>query len=286
LGVTRKNLLKSPASILKNNPLQLETYTHAQEISFHEIIVPGRSHESYYSLTVIPLRNDQDELIGRLFSFRDITALKRSENELRYLSNRLIEIQEEERQSISRELHDDIGQLLTYAMLLVDRMAKKSDQKTTEEMKEVIREGITKVRNLSSTLSPRQLKDAGLQEALVSLIDEFVRRTEVKVDFYHSVGLEIIPYDLALAVFRIVQESLTNIARHSKANEVKVNLTKQTGKLSVDIIDNGAGFEISSIDKSTGLTGMRERALAMHGKFAISSSKGMGTRITVVFPLP
>jgi signal transduction histidine kinase len=134
-------------------------------------------------------------------------------------------------------------------------------------------------------LSPLLLRSAGLLQALVSLIEEYTSRTNIKVEFDHMDGLEEVPEDVALASYRIMQESLTNVARHAKASEVKIRLYREPGKLRLEVADNGSGFNPKEKEHTTGLTGMRERALALGGELTIESNHGQGTRVVAELPL-
>ncbi len=187
---------------------------------------------------------------------------------------------------LSGKEHDEVGQVLTYASLLADKMSRKPDEKVASELKSSIREAIREIRTLSASLAPRLLRSAGLLDALRSLFTEFTGRTQVNVDFQCGEDIGELPDEVALAGYRIVQESLTNIARHSGANEVVVRLTREPDRLSLEIADNGSGFDVSAVKSSVGLTGMKERALALGGELTIISSPGKGTRILAELPLP
>ncbi len=222
-----------------------------------------------------------------LYSYREHLEQLVAERtrELRDLAHRLVDAQEKERAAIGSSLHDEIGQFLTYTTLLIDKAARKPDIKILEEAKATVQEAISKIRDLSSMLSPHLLRSAGLIEALVSLIEDFTRRTKVKVDFSYNDGLNTIPEEAALACYRIVQESLTNIIRHAQATAVKVQLNHNQESLHLEIYDNGSGFEPDTMKRATGLTGMRERALALGGEFVIESGPGKGTKVIAIIPL-
>lgn len=205
--------------------------------------------------------------------------------ELRDLAHRLVDAQEKERAVIGSALHDEIGQLLTYTTLLIDRAARKQDPKILVETKSIIQDAISRIRDLSSMLSPKLLRSAGLSQALTSLVEDYTRRTKIKVDFSHSEGLDGISEEVSLACYRILQESLTNTIRHAKATEVKVLLSCDHDSMRLEVVDNGIGFEPEMMKKATGLTGMRERALALGGDFFIESGPGKGTQIIAKIPL-
>ncbi|MBE0481464.1 MAG: PAS domain-containing protein, partial [Dehalococcoidia bacterium] len=206
--------------------------------------------------------------------------------ELRELAHRLVRAQEQERARIGSELHDEIGQLLTYTTLLIDRAMRKPEPPLLAQAKSTIQEAISGIRNLSSMLSPSLLRSAGLVRALFSLTEEYARRTNIPVEFNHDNRLEEkVPEDVALAGYRIAQEALTNVARHAGASEVKMQLSCEAGWLRLEVADNGSGFDPGAVRSSTGLTGMRERALALGGRLSLDSCTGRGTRIIAEIPL-
>ncbi len=235
------------------------------------------------NVLMLRLKEAEDQL-RRQRDYLERTVAERT-RELRELSHRLVDAQENERTTIGNELHDEIGQLMTYATLLIDRAARKPDQQTLTEAKSTVQDAISKIRNLSSMLSPHLLRSVGLLQALVSLSEEFMQRTNIKVDFNHADRLEEVPEDVALASYRIIQESLTNVARHAKASEVKIRLYREPGKLRLEVADNGSGFNPKEKEHTTGLTGMRERALALGGELTIESNYGQGTRVVAELPL-
>ncbi len=225
------------------------------------------------------LRHHRDHLEG---------LVRERTRELRNLSHRLITAQEDERNLIGNELHDQIGQHLTYTTLLLDQLAHKHGLKESPELlsaRGAVQDAIGNIRNLSNLLSPRLLRSSGLIVALDSLIEEYTRNTRIPVGFHHEVDLDALSKELALACFRLIQESLTNIARHAKAGRVEVSLSSTKDKLHLEISDDGVGFDIMKMEHSTGLTGMRERALALGGELVIKSTPGKGTRIAADFLL-
>jgi PAS domain S-box-containing protein len=253
--------------------------------------------------TVNTFRDRKGRLGGTVSIFHDNTERKQAEaelqlhrknledlvnertRELRRLSHRLVDAQEKERTTIGNELHDEIGQYLTYATLLISRAVRDPQPELLTQAKSAVQEAIAKIRVLSSLLSPRLLNSAGLQMALSSLTEDYTRHTEMKVDFSHSDQLEDVNEEAALAIYRITQESLTNVARHAKASEVKVTVSRQPGSVRLEVIDNGEGFDVKDKTHTTGLTGMRERALALGGTLVIDSSAGHGTSIRVEIPV-
>ncbi|MET3134223.1 PAS domain S-box-containing protein [Oxalobacteraceae bacterium GrIS 1.11] len=232
---------------------------------------------------------------------RDITErkqvhqqLERSFSQLRQLSATLQTIREEERKHIARELHDDLGQLLATLRLDLTLLQQQVRDRPGSapilgSMDELIVTAITSLRRIASNLRPRALDEGGLYFALQSLRQEFITR--------HPISLELLAdeADLTLddaystAIYRIVQESLTNIARHAQARHVTVALNRVDSELAIAIQDNGRGIEDSDMDKaeSFGLLGMRERVWGLHGHINIGANEdNCGTRIDIVLPLP
>ncbi len=204
--------------------------------------------------------------------------------ELRRLSHRLIDVQEKERNLIGSELHDQLGQYLTYTTLLIEQMERKHESPELTNAKAAVHEAIGKIRNLSSMLSPRLLRSDGLLIALASLVEEYERNTKIDVEFIHDAALHALPRDVALACYRIIQESFTNAARHAKADRLTLRLSSQKYCVRLDVRDDGVGFDPQRTEHSVGLTGMRERALALGGELKIVTGLGKGTRIAAEIP--
>jgi PAS domain S-box-containing protein len=237
---------------------------------------------------------------GRIYTIilRDITErkqvqeqLEQSYSQLRELSAALQTIREEERKHIARELHDDLGQLLATLrgdLALLQRHAghNANARKLQAGMDELLMSAISSLRRIASNLRPRALDEGGLYFALESLRQEFIERNNIDctLDAYEE---DLILDDAySTAIFRIVQEALTNIARHAEAGKVALSLYRQDAALHVSIHDDGRGIAEQDMDKASsfGLIGMRERVWALHGDIAIVSDGG--TRIMIRLPLP
>jgi signal transduction histidine kinase len=229
------------------------------------------------------MRKRAEEELAHYHSHLEHLVRERT-HELRELAHRLVDAQEKERAEIGISLHDEIGQLLTYTTLLIDKAARKPDAERLQEAKGIVQEAISKIRDLSSMLSPRLLRSAGLAQAASSLIEEFSRRTTLPVDFDCNEGLDKISEEAALACYRIIQESLTNILRYANATRVKVRLMHDSNEVRLEVNDDGIGFDPQKMKRTTGITGMRERALALGGEFKINSAPGRGTHVIAVIP--
>ena len=211
---------------------------------------------------------------------------------LEALSRRLVEIQETERAEIARQIHDEIGQLLTGIKLLIaaDAEGKGQGGSASErriEMMRIVNELIGRLRDLSMNLRPPMLDEIGLIAALRWHFERYTERTGVRVSFQHEQAEIRFPAAMEITGFRIVQEALTNVARHSGAKEALVNITTDQKFLKLRIEDSGVGFRRTTEVKasSAGLIGMKERALLIGGHFSFESAPGAGTRILVELPL-
>lgn len=209
---------------------------------------------------------------------------------LRALSLRLVEVQEAERRYIARELHDEIGQMLTGLKLQLDlceRQTADSMRKSLGEARELVSDLLNQVRKLSLDLRPQILDDLGLLAALDWHIKRFSKQTALRVDFKHELPPGRLPGQLETAIFRIVQEALTNVARHAGTNEAQVRLWVNGNRIGLRVADQGRGFEATkSLNRlSSGLVGMRERANLVGGEFLMESSPGRGTTLSVELPL-
>ena len=239
---------------------------------------------------------------GRFLSvIRDLTERVKAQEELeesykaiRQLTDHLQNVREEERTHIAREIHDELGQQLTVLKMDVSWLNKKigtaADDPVKQKMKDLLEmlDGTVKtVRRISSELRPSLLDDLGLEAAMEWQLAEFEKRSAVKTVFKGS-GEELkLPDAVKTGLFRIFQESLTNVARHADAKKIKVDLEKQDGKIVLRIIDNGRGFDQDKItDKRTlGILGMKERTAMIGGTYTIISTPGKGTTVMVVIPL-
>jgi len=218
--------------------------------------------------------------------------LSRSHDQLRQLSAALQTIREEERTHIARELHDDLGQIL--ASLRMDlNLLQQADGTSFESLRLMqgmeanLVTAITSLRRIASNLRPRALDEGGLFFALQGLRDDFIERYGIPCMLLADEAELRLDDAASTAIFRIVQEALTNIARHAEAGNVTMNLFRLNGELLVTIRDNGRGIRPEDMEKaeSLGLIGMRERVWAMQGEISISAEEPSGTRIDIVLPV-
>ncbi len=232
--------------------------------------------------------------------FTDITERKRaseaitSQNQrIQEMSRKLLEVQEREKHLLSAELHDDLGQSLTSLKLMLELIGKtastKSRQAKISAARELLSELMNKVRNLSLDLRPAMLDDFGLFPALRWLLDRYQSQTGISItcDFDPQCTSRYQPH-IETAAFRIIQEALTNVARHASVNHATVKIS-DNGHLSIEIADLGAGFDLvetsRNVSACTGLSGMQERAHLLGGNVDILTAPGAGTRILASIPL-
>lgn len=235
----------------------------------------------------------------------DITERKLTEQELqqvyaqsRSLLARLETVREEERAHLAREIHDNLGQMMTGLKLdfswLEKRMARMKEENLRQEMEpklgeiaQLLEETIQTVRNIATDLRPGVLDAFGLRAAIDWQVREFERRNGITCFSKLCQDPKHLPRETATALFRILQEILTNITRHAKADLVKVEMTKTGGEIRLMVADNGIGMSEGQAcsPKSLGLLGMRERALIMGGSVTVASEKGCGTTVKVRMPI-
>lgn len=218
--------------------------------------------------------------------------LTRSHDQLRQLSAALQTIREEERTHIARELHDDLGQIL--ASLRMDLTLLQQAAGTPEDslhlmrgMEQNLLTAITSLRRIATNLRPRALDEGGLYFALKGLVEDFVERYGIPCTLLADEAELRLDDAASTAIFRIVQEALTNIARHAEASSVTMNLFRSNSELLVTIRDDGRGILPEDMEKaeSLGLIGMRERVWAMNGEISITSDEPPGTRVDIVLPV-
>jgi PAS domain S-box-containing protein len=232
---------------------------------------------------------------------RDITlrkqaedALLASQRELRELSARVLEAREDEKARIARELHDELGQLLTALKMDLSalRIAVSPNEETgkrLDEMGRLLDQTVAATRRISADLRPLMLDDLGLADAASWLVDDFGKRYGIaaRIELPGEGALENLPKNVSTTVYRAIQESLTNIARHSGAKNAWVVMAAENGSLEVEVEDDGRGIGQDDVAKSRslGLKGMRERIAFLGGAFEVARAPRGGTRLRIKVPL-
>jgi signal transduction histidine kinase len=218
--------------------------------------------------------------------------IRATEDELRRLSNDLVRTQEEERKSLSRELHDEVGQMLTALRMEMGRLERAhvvgspTFGATAAEGKSLIDRMMRFVRDLAMGLRPSMLDDLGLQPALAWQAREFSRRYNVPVDLHVDGDLEDLPDPHRTCIYRVVQEALTNCAKHSGATAIDIAVRRSGGGLEATVRDNGVGIMPSSGHRGLGLTGIKERVKEMQGTVTIERDPAGGTLLQAILPVP
>lgn len=231
---------------------------------------------------------------------RDITEskqreaeLRRSREELRRLSRAQEDLLEQERRRIARDLHDELGQTLTALKLSLGVAVNDMRELTPahllrlEDMIRFVDGAVEKVREISSNLRPSILDDLGFEAAAEWFLDECASRAGLTVDWHSgALGEGRVKGEVATALFRILQECMTNVSRHSNASSVRVDYREDDGDLSLEVSDNGEGFDPGRVKQSGfGLVGIRERVAMLNGNLTVESAIGKGVRIRVELPL-
>jgi signal transduction histidine kinase len=234
--------------------------------------------------------------LGPLKNAQLLEQLKAQSEQLRKLSWKLIEVQEETLRQVARDLHDEFGQILTAIGTMLGRAGAKGLEKDSlfvqevEHVKKIVEDTLQTVRDGSQIFRPAILDDFGLEQTLEWFALQFTRQTGIDVHFEGRMVDEFFPAEDAIHVYRIVQEALSNVARHSNCDEAWVTLEKNGGELNLEIRDHGAGFDPrAEMDRASGegvgLMGMRERAEHLKGTLSIDAAPGKGTTVRVRIPL-
>jgi PAS domain S-box-containing protein len=253
----------------------------------------------WFLVRTAPLRDEQENLVrwyGVAIDIEDSRRAKETLNqsyeEIRRLTRHLQKVREEERTSIAREIHDELGQQLTGIKMDVAWIDKKTaPEKTTikSKLKNIISllDGSNRsVRKILNELRTGILDDDGLLEALEFQGRQFTERTGIPVEFTATETAIKLPEEIATCIFRVYQESLTNIMRYAEANKVLTSLKLVDNLIIVTIRDDGKGFDTLAVenDRSFGILGMKERIAAVHGTFELVSATGKGTSIIISIP--
>ena len=248
----------------------------------------------------IVIRDELDRIVGHFGIQRDVTdrhladaQIRASRQQLRALATRLQKVREEERTQIAREFHDELGQALTGLKLDLAWMKNRlpRDHEAIQQcvsVMERIDQTITSVRRIATELRPSVLDQLGLAAAIEWLGQEFATRTGIEVNADLCVEGCSVPDDLGSSAFRILQESLTNVARHAGAKHVTIRMIQRDDELTLEVLDDGVGMPAERLEGTTslGLIGMRERALACGGELSIDGTPGKGTTVLLRVPLP
>ena len=217
--------------------------------------------------------------------------------EARELSKKILAMQEEGRHRISRDLHDEIGQFsvsLGSALNIIEKEIGKRNFDTTlrliKDAKKILTDTTNKIRTLFIDLRPAELDMLGLPSVLRELFSHYTKSYPLNIKFRENIGSIRIKDDVAITMYRVIQEAFNNIVKHAKAKNVKIGLLLKKGEINFTIEDDGMGFDADAFFKEAnvgkfGLRGMRERVDLLNGKFLLQSKSKNGTKISVIFPV-
>jgi PAS domain S-box-containing protein len=240
----------------------------------------ARLAQAFANQAVVAIEN------ARLFE-----QVRKGRERLQALSEKLVEIQETERRLIAHELHDKIGQELTglqFILLLGKEGTETERNRSFDEAQALVSNLMSEVREMSLNLHPAMLDDLGLLPTLKGHFDRFQQQTGIQIHFEHKKLDLRFPAEVELAAFRLIQESLTNVARYAAVKEVDISIHSKDDSLYVKVEDHGRGFDMEILkdtERSFGVMGIRERTYQVGGKFEITSYPGKGTCINAIFPI-
>lgn len=266
-------------------PLKME----GEVIGVYHLGKRGRRSFSSYDLALLEVVGN---VVGSgLSNAHLLIDLRHKEAELRRTLHRTVELQEEERKRLARELHDEIGQALTSILLCLKTIQEEENVKAVNERLNELRfltaQTIEELRRLAMDLRPSVLDSLGIVPALRWYIQQSADHTGLDIQFLGPEKYERLPPEIELTLYRVAQEGLTNAIRHSRAQKITVfferDLNLNTVRLS--ITDNGTGFNAANLDRGLGLVGMRERVELLCGNFDIETTPGAGTQLWIEIPL-
>ena len=274
-----------------------DCFEHGETVVEAELVTKEGIHIPFYFTGLLVEYEGQECLLCTGIDISDRkqaeVLLRESSERLRELSAHLQTVREEERIRISREIHDELGQQLTVLKMDISWLKRKipaDDPKVEQKMNDlmkVIDHTVKTVRKISSDLRPSLLDDLGLAAALEWHSQEFEKRSGIQTTFVAAIPEMEIEPATATAMFRIFQETLTNVARHADASVIEATLVQEDEKLVMRIRDNGKGFSKNDINnkRTLGILGMQERAAIIEGEYRIESSPGEGTVVEVKVPI-
>src|SRR5438874_1053272 len=301
-GLKPEDLLGTPVSeVFAETGLRAETVLRGviesgQPVLDREVSarLPGKPGDlRHWLVNYFPIREDGGAVTQVGVTAVDVTARRNAEDALRTLSGRLLGIQDQERRRIARELHDSLGQYLAGLKIAVDMLASRSPQQDPllVECADILERAIAETRTLSHLLHPPLLDEAGFASAASWFVAGFSQRSGIPVSLDLPPDLQRLPEAIEIALFRVLQESLTNVHRHSRAKSAEISLDVDAEQVTIEIRDHGRGMPphiIRQIEAETsklgvGLAGIRERIHELGGKFVVSSS-AHGTTVHASIP--
>lgn len=241
---------------------------------------------SYYwvDTTIVPFLNEKKKPYQYLSIRNEITARKRTEKELQEMMSKLIEVQEEERKKLSRELHDGIGQNLYSLLIMINRLNTDSNGPLISQIETEISNVIEEIRQISWQLRPSILDDLGLIPAIRSFINKFNEHYGIKTKFTYKLQRRL-ESEVETSIYRIVQEAMTNARKYANTNEIVLSIIEKEDVLEIKIMDHGIGFDTEGKRSGVGLFSMEERASSIGADLQIHSVRDEGTTVMIRVPL-
>ena len=290
-----------PADRLDEEPKIIERLRKGERVDHFETVRKRKDGGLVnISLTISPLKDDRGRVVGASKVARDITDRKGAEQARlsAEVASKLVQVQDAERRRIARELHDGVGQLMAAISMNVSRVFKEKDRlsegaaRGVEENINMIAQANSDIRTMSYLLHPPMLDEIGLSSALPWFIDGFSQRSKVTVRLDLAPDLGRLPQEHELALFRVVQECLTNIHRHSGSSTATVRLSHAEEGVTLEVSDSGQGLGeeakkqiASGVSVGVGMRGMQERIKLLRGRMCVNSSSS-GTSVLVTLPIP
>lgn len=271
------------------------TYRGFQEtnIRLHHLIKDKENANFSLQREVDKRKHTEKILRARESRMRELLAeSQRLQENLREYSSQILGIQETERRRISRELHDDVGQALTAASIAFENLPSShpgTPEASVQDARALLQDAMVKVHDFARDLRPTILDELGLLPALRSYLDRFATRTGLQITFRATQQAEALGEDEKITLFRVAQESLTNVAKHAHAHTVKVTISHNGAGIRMDVRDDGRSFHPQNFDQAAkkhrlGLLGMQERVRLVNGSFTLLARPGKGTQIRVTLP--
>lgn len=252
-----------------------------------------KGKEIYCELSSSPFFDAENKMLGYTGILRNITRRKEAEQQLKEEKRKrlldITHIQEREKKRIARELHDGLGQLLFGTKMRVDKLSKKLSDipsllKLSKGIEDALTQSMNEARRLSRALRPSVLDDFGVIAALEQLFEQYNQGTHLEVKLKTKLYNVKISNQADIAIYRIVQEALSNATRHGRATTVYVTIIEHDDFVKLSIVDNGKGFEMSNSKNGHGLKNITERAEILGGELIISTERNKGTTINVIIP--
>jgi two-component system sensor histidine kinase UhpB len=262
-------------SVLLVRPAFGPLHTVADAMRGWDPLAPGARVPVVGGPDVATLARTFNEMLGRL------------EAERRESARQALRVQEGERTRVARELHDEVGQTLTAMMLQIESLAAKIPEDLRDELdelRETARLGATDVRRIAVRLRPEALEDLGLQSALSALATSFGEHAKLRID-RRLQRVEALSEEQELVIYRVAQEALTNVARHARATSVELSLEQDADVVTLRVRDDGRGLPADPRASTTGIRGMRERAMLIGARLSILSPEAGGTEVVLRVPL-